>query len=1428
MASSSKTLTLDSSQLFLAALQSQSLPPPSPLSPIPSSFPPSKLIPNTRFLVDAFRGDSSFSVSYFLSHFHSDHYAGLSATWSKGIIFSSPTTALLLNRVLKLPSPFVVPLPLRQTVVIDGCQITLIDANHCPGAVQFFFNIPGPNGGRYVHTGDFRFSDSMRFDSFLTQFIGSDAVFLDTTYCNPKFVFPSQDESIDYVVSVIDRVRVGGDSLRDVLFLVATYVVGKERILLEIARRCNRKIHVDARKMEVLRVLGYGESGLFTEDVCESDVHVVGWNVLGETWPYFRPNFVKMKEIMDERGYSKVVGFVPTGWTYEVKRNKFAVRTKDSFEIHLVPYSEHSNYDELREYVKLLKPKRVIPTVGLDVENLDSKHADKMQKHFAGLVDEMANKQEFLRGFYRGSCEVVDKVERDASTNEELDKENEIKETKAKGSDINDPGFALDNSSSPKEPGTQDPVVLNDEDISSLQQSSSQDPVMLNDEDMEKLVQELCDCLPTWVTHNQILDLISTSGRNIVEAVSNFYERETEFHEQVLASTATTSVSTSQSSSLNVSASLSKAGFVMSSPIGSIDNALSKVYKSANLKHSRPGKGKGTIDKKPNKKVKVNSIKSGTSPGKRKMNVENKTNKKVNSKLESGGSKQSTITSFFSKVLPDVSEGGKVGTLFEQSPIDENLLPDDSAKFYRDEIDQFIQIINGNESSRSCAATILEKTKGDINKALDIYFCNHEGDLGDSNKSVLVQSSVNNCSPGQKKNVLGKEHVPDISLQSTLTKDVDATPVSLPPEQYNPIEHACWRSGQPAPYIHLARTFDQLEDEKGKIKATSMLCNMFRSLLALSPEDVLPAAYLCTNKIAADHENIELNIGGSLVSSSLEEACGTNRTKLKEMYNKIGDLGDVAQECRQTQTLLAPPSPLLIRDVFSALRKISGQTGSGSTVRKKNVIVNLMCSCREKEMKFLVRTLVRNLRIGAMMRTVLPALAQAVVFNSSPNFYHEGKVDNLKENLQFLSAAVVEAYNILPNLDLVVPSLMNKGVKFSSSTLSMIPGIPIKPMLAKITNGVPQALKLFQNKAFSCEYKYDGQRAQVHKLVDGTVRIFSRNGDESTSRFPDVINIIKESCRPAAMTFILDAEVVAVDRKNGFKLMSFQELSSRGRGSKDNLITVDSIKVDICVFVFDIMFANGQQLLGFSLRKRRKYLKDLFHNEKLGYFEYAKEMTVEADDACLTNEVTLNKISSFLEDAFSSSCEGLVVKLLDFDAEYSPSKRTDTWLKVKRDYVEGLCDSLDLVPIGAWHGNGRKAGWYSPFLMACYNPDTEEFQSVCRVMSGFSDSFYIEMKGFFSGDKILSKKPPYYRTAEVPDKWFSPELVWQIRGADFTLSPVHQAAIGLVHPSRGISIRFPRFINPVSDRNPEESSTAADIAEMFQSQTRKMDVTSEA
>ncbi|GJW02422.1 DNA ligase 6, partial [Tanacetum coccineum] len=154
----------------------------------------------------------------------------------------------------------------------------------------------------------------------------------------------------------------------------------------------------------------------------------------------------------------------------------------------------------------------------------------------------------------------------------------------------------------------------------------------------------------------------------------------------------------------------------------------------------------------------------------------------------------------------------------------------------------------------------------------------------------------------------------------------------------------------------------------------------------------------------------------------------------------------------------------------------------------------------------------------AMMRTVMLASAHAIVMNSN----HGRAMESQKEMLQGLSAAVIEAYNMLPNLDLLIPYVMTKGVEFSSATLLMVPGIPIKPMLAK----------------------YDGQRAQIHKLSDGPIRVFSRNGDYTTSRFPDVISIINDVCKSDTMTFIIDVEVVAVDRKSGPKLLSFQELSS--------------------------------------------------------------------------------------------------------------------------------------------------------------------------------------------------------------------------------------------------------------------------------------------
>ena len=89
-----------------------------------------------------------------------------------------------------------------------------------------------------------------------------------------------------------------------------------------------------------------------------------------------------------------------------------------------------------------------------------------------------------------------------------------------------------------------------------------------------------------------------------------------------------------------------------------------------------------------------------------------------------------------------------------------------------------------------------------------------------------------------------------------------------------------------------------------------------------------------------------------------------------------------------------------------------------------------------------------------------------------------------------------------------------------------------------------------------------------------------------------------------------------------------------------------------------------------------------------------------------------------------------------------------------------MCKSLDpatrnvheicvQVPIGAWYGNGRKAGWYSPYLLACWDPEREEFQSVCRCMSGFTDVFYKTSKERFDGRGLLDGPRPYYNTGAL-------------------------------------------------------------------------------
>lgn len=170
---------------------------------------------------------------------------------------------------------------------------------------------------------------------------------------------------------------------------------------------------------------------------------------------------------------------------------------------------------------------------------------------------------------------------------------------------------------------------------------------------------------------------------------------------------------------------------------------------------------------------------------------------------------------------------------------------------------------------------------------------------------------------------------------------------------------------------------------------------------------------------------------------------------------------------------------------------------------------------------------------------------------------------------------------------------------------------------------------------------------------------------------------------------------------------------------------------------------------------------------------------------------------------------------------YSPDKRLESWLKVKKDY-DSAADSLDLIPIGGWHGNGRKAAWWSPVLLAVRNEETGTLEAVCKCMSGFTDEMYKSMRRKYDPDSedsinTLLEKPAYVDLGggETPDVWFEPQEVWELKFGDITLSPTYPAAMGLVSEERGLSLRFPRFIRVREDKGIEEASEREFLAELY-------------
>lgn len=365
-----------------------------------------KILPGFSICVDAFRyGTVEGCNAYFLSHFHSDHYMGLGRSWNHGPIFCSKITGNLVRQQLKVDPKWIVDIDFHTAFEVpgtNGVRVTMIPANHCPGSSLFLFEkAVGTSTRRILHCGDFRAHPSqIQHPSLNPGVTGKkqsiDVLYLDTTYLNPKYSFPNQDDVVfactDKCVS-IDR----GDDSKGIftsirrpgklLVVVGTYSIGKERICVAIAQALDSKIYVSPPKKRVCNCLDDPVlSSLLTGDPLQAQVHMqpmmeMRADTLANYLAPYKPRF------------SRVVGFRPTGWNYRPPAGRTpSPDVPDVLHSHLwrprfdstdltaqrgstaestcfaVPYSEHSSFRELTMFVCALPVGRIVPTVNVGSE----------------------------------------------------------------------------------------------------------------------------------------------------------------------------------------------------------------------------------------------------------------------------------------------------------------------------------------------------------------------------------------------------------------------------------------------------------------------------------------------------------------------------------------------------------------------------------------------------------------------------------------------------------------------------------------------------------------------------------------------------------------------------------------------------------------------------------------------------------------------------------------------------------------------------------------------------------------------------------------------------------------------------------------------------------------------------------------------------
>jgi DNA ligase-1 len=561
----------------------------------------------------------------------------------------------------------------------------------------------------------------------------------------------------------------------------------------------------------------------------------------------------------------------------------------------------------------------------------------------------------------------------------------------------------------------------------------------------------------------------------------------------------------------------------------------------------------------------------------------------------------------------------------------------------------------------------------------------------------------------------------------------------------------------------LSKYFEKIDNTSSRLEITSILFDLFS---ITDKTEIQSLIYFCQGNIGPNYLSKDISIGQSTLISLISQYTAIPEKEIKEDFLDKGDLGLVIEKSefkKKQSTLFTRDLDFL--EVFNIFKKISEIEGKGAIDEKQKLLKSVLFNLDSTSAKYIIRFPI-GFRLGFSDSTIIDALA---CFG--------------KENIKEYKQLITEKYQLVSDLGLLAKIIFEKGIE-KIKNLKITPFTPIKSQLCERSKNLEEIKERLGT--FAIDTKVDGFRQQIHK-VGNKVKIFSRQEEDITDMFPDVVENVKKIDHD----FIIDCEAIAYDSENQ-KYHSFQITITRKRKYD---ILEKSKELPLHLKVFDCLYLDEKEIYGLPFIERRKIVEEYFN---INDFVKATEIKI-TDDVNILEEMFLDRLAL--------GFEGVICK--DLNQPYKAGSRGYSWIKFKKSY-KGNLDTIDAVILGYDSGQGKRTELgIGALLVGIYDAETDKYYTIAKVGTGLSDDVIRELYERLEKKKLI-KKPEYIVSNIVVDNFVVPEIVVEINFDEITKSPIHTLKLDS-NSLQGIALRFPRLVKIRMDRSNKETTNKKEI-----------------